>query len=98
MLQAASLQRARLPLLALALLSLAAFTALTAAPRLNVGTSSQSVIVAERVTAPTIQSTVVTPAHSKTETSACGSGAYVTGDLAGDASPATVYATLCGTR
>ena len=29
---------------------------------------------------------------------ACGGGAYVTGDMAGDASPSTVFATLCGMR
>ncbi|HEV7663966.1 MAG TPA: hypothetical protein VGQ62_10565 [Chloroflexota bacterium] len=31
-------------------------------------------------------------------TKACGAGAYVTGDMAGAMSPATVYATMCGSR
>ena len=29
---------------------------------------------------------------------ACGAGAYVSGDLAGDASPAEIYAAMCGAR
>ena len=91
--QEASLQKVRIPLLALAILALAAFTAV-AAPRVGVtgsGISSGS---------PISQSVAFSPVQVQTQTNgtSCGHGAYVTGDIAGDASPASVYAALCGSN
>jgi hypothetical protein len=84
--QAAHLQKARISLIALAALALAAFAAISAAPRFQVPTTATTSVTA-------------TPARTTTSDSlTCGHGAYVTGDMAGDASPSSVYAELCGTR
>jgi hypothetical protein len=86
---AATFQTVRLSILLVALLALAAFAVVTSLPRLQMTASSP---------APAAQRIALTPAPIQTETSACGRGAYVTGDMAGDASPSSVYAALCGAR
>ncbi len=88
MLQSATFQRTRLPLVAIAAFGLGVLAA-TSVPRLTVGASAPAAHISSR--APVVHSL-------RTESGACGDGAYVTGDLVGDASPASVYATLCGNR
>jgi hypothetical protein len=85
--QVAPLERIRIPLISLAILALAAYAALLAMPRIQIGALEA---VSAPVTSVQIQPTV--------EPIACGHGAYVTGDMAGDTSPSSVYATLCGPR
>jgi hypothetical protein len=89
--EAASLQKANLSLVAVAAaLALAAFAALSAAPRLQTN-STPAAVVTQAVRGAPIQ---IQPAIDRPS---CGGG-YVTGDLVGDGSPAAVYAALCGTR
>jgi hypothetical protein len=89
----AVLQRARLPIVAIAAFAMGALAA-TAAPHLSVGAapSSPSAVTFQSAS---IAAPVVTRAA---ESGTCGNGAYVTGDMVGDASPATVYANMCGGR
>jgi hypothetical protein len=89
----ASLQKVRVPLIALATLALAAFATL-AAPRTGVTPP------AIQSNSPISQSVTFSPVQVQTSTgsTSCGHGAYVTGDMAGDASPASVYAALCGSN
>jgi len=95
MIQSVQLQKARIPALALAALALAAFGA-TALPRLT-GTAPAPVTITANAPSITFEqrSLVVQP---QADSTACGAGAYVSGDLSGDASPAEVYATMCGGR
>jgi hypothetical protein len=95
MIQVLALQKVRIQLLVVAGLALIAFAVFSVGrPTLGAGTRSpaatavQATAVAPRAGAPTQPPT----------TSGCGEGAYVTGDLVGDASPAAVYASMCGGR
>jgi hypothetical protein len=90
MLQATAFQKTRLPLVAVAAFGLGLLTA-TAMPRLTVGAAAPSPVISASLPAAVLSS-------ARAETGACGDGAYVTGDMVGDASPAAVYATLCGSR
>jgi hypothetical protein len=78
-------QFVRVPLVAIAILAVLAFTAFT-----SMHTSASAPDPAVATTSPVIQ-TIAPDAQP------CG-GRYVTGDLVGDASPAAVYATMCGAR
>ena len=95
MIQSVQLQKARIPALALGSLALVALGA-TALPRLTGSAPAPVTIVAN---APAIafeqRPLVVQPQASST---ACGAGAYVSGDVAGDTSPAEIYAAKCGGR
>ena len=83
--------QARLPLLALAALAFFAFSFFTAV---------RPTIKPTDVSAATVPAAVVTVAQQRVDATSdqqpCG-GKYVTGDLVGEADPATVYGTLCGT-
>jgi len=85
--QVATFHIGRIWLIALAAFALAAFVAFAAMPRLQFNTAS----------APSV---AVTPVQIQraVEPATCGNGAYITGDLAGDASPASVYSALCPSR
>jgi hypothetical protein len=93
MIQATSVQRARLPLVAIAAFALGALAA-TSASHLTMGAAAPT------PAAITLQSmSVAPPALTRpAEAGTCGNGAYITGDMAGDTSPASVYATLCPGR
>ena len=90
--RATSLQRVRMPIVAIAAFALGALAS-AALPQLHLATSAPAPIVITQTPSmiPPIVSTV-----RVVSTTACGSGAYVTGDMAGDASPASVLATMCG--
>jgi len=92
MIQSVQLQKARIPALALGALALAALGA-TALPRLA---GSAPAPVAITANAPSItfeqRPLVVQP---QADSTACGAGAYVSGDVAGDASPAAIYTAMC---
>jgi hypothetical protein len=77
----------RVSIIALALLALAVFGALSVLPRIQVTASNP---------APAMQQIAPTRVATQSQSVGCGSGAYVTGDLAGDASPSSVYAAMCG--
>ena len=76
---------ARVPLLAVAIIALLAFTSFT-----SMRTSASAPDIAVVTTSPAIQT-------SAPDAQPCG-GRYVTGDLVGDASPSAVYAAMCGGR
>jgi hypothetical protein len=93
MIQSVSMQKIRVPALALGALGLVALAAVsTAHGGAGVArTSPRETLVAQD--AVLAQRPLITTTST---TSACGAGAYVTGDMAGDASPATIYAAMCG--
>jgi hypothetical protein len=86
----AALPAARLWLLALAFVAFAAFAAFSTAPRF----AYTNAIASARTETPA-QFARPIPVTVFADGS-CGNGAYVTGDMAGDASPASVYDALCG--
>lgn len=93
MIQSVSMQKIRVPALALGALGLVALAAVSTA-RGGAGvasTSPRETMVAQDAVLAQRPLITTTPT-----TSACGAGAYVTGDMAGDASPATIYAAMCG--
>jgi hypothetical protein len=92
MIQSVSVPKIRLPALAIGALGLVALAAVSM-PHLGRGAASADV----RPTVAVQDSSLAQrPLVSTTPvTNACGAGAYVTGDLAGDASPAAIYATMC---
>jgi uncharacterized low-complexity protein len=90
MIQAPSLQKVRMPLLGFTALVVAALLLIFAAQTPFALTSSD---VATSVQ-PASVTAQVAPARPA-ESGRCGDGAYVTGDLAGDASPAAVYKAMC---
>jgi hypothetical protein len=93
MIQSVQLQKARVPALVLGALALVA-VGTTTLPRLGASAPAPVTIVAN---APTItfeqRPLAVQPQAERT---ACGAGFYVSGDLAGDTSPAQIYANMCG--
>jgi len=90
--QGTTLQRVRMPIVALAAFALGALAS-AAVPQLHPPTSTPAPIVITQTPAQVQQLATRVETSS---TTACGQGAYVTGDLAGDASPASVYASMCG--
>jgi hypothetical protein len=88
---ARALSQARLPLYAIAILAVLAFTSFTSLRPSLATNDFSSVAPASAVPALVVQGA------ASIDTTACG-GRYVTGDLVGDASPAAVYATMCGGR
>ena len=92
MIQPVALQRARTPFIALVAFALGALAA-ASVPKFVAPAAPQPIVIqapASVAQRPSVQ--------SKVDTGACGSGAYVSGDMAGDASPAQIYATLCGSH
>jgi hypothetical protein len=87
---------ARLPLTALVILALVAFTAFSAftAGRLSALPQQQLTVTPA---APVTRPTAPKPLQASINSCADG-GAYVSGDMVGDASPADVYARLCTSR
>ena len=82
--------RMRTGAIAIGALGLVAFAAV-AAPRLAAPAPDAAVAPA----APeTLAQRQIIDSHTGSE--ACGAGAYVSGDLAGDVSPMAVYMTMCG--
>jgi hypothetical protein len=92
MIQTVTLQRARIPVIALGAFALGALAA-GSLPKLTASPAPLPIVV--QAPASLAQRPIV---QSKVDTSACGSGAYVSGDMAGDASPAQIYAAQCGGR
>ena len=94
MIQPLRFQRAKMPVLAvgaLGLVAVAAFNALrSSAP------AAPEVIMVQAPS--TLAQRPLVLRDARTDGSACDAGAYVSGDVAGDASPATVYASMCGGR
>jgi hypothetical protein len=95
MMQSLPIHKARVPALALGALALAAL-GVTALPRLSSPAAAPEKIVVQLPSASFAQRPIVAP--QKADSSACGAGAYVSGDIAGDASPAAVYTAMCGGR
>jgi hypothetical protein len=93
MIQSVALQRARIPALSLGALALVAIGA-TALPRLA-GSAPAPVAIVANAPAITFEQRALS-VQPQAESNACGAGAYVSGDVAGDASPAQVYDTMCG--
>jgi hypothetical protein len=93
MIQSARLQKGRIPALAIGALALVA-VGTTVLPRLGASAPAPVTIVANAPTITFEQRPLV--GQPQAETSACGAGAYVSGDVAGDTSPAQIYATMCG--
>jgi hypothetical protein len=93
MIQRLNVQKVRIPALALGALALVAFGA-NAAPRLAGTSGTSSTIVVQRSSATLSQRALI--ATPQADSTACGAGAYVSGDLAGDTSPAAIYRTMCG--
>ena len=91
MIQPVALQRARIPVIALVAFALGALAA--GSLTLSAPVSPQPIVI--QAPASLSQRPIV---QSKVDTGACGSGTYVSGDMAGDASPAQLYASMCGSR
>jgi hypothetical protein len=94
MIQVLALHKMRIQLFVLAAVALIAFAAFSVA-RPTFGTTTPSSATTALQTTTVGQKTVTVPPQT---TSGCSQGAYVTGDLVGDASPAAVYASMCGNR
>jgi hypothetical protein len=92
MIQPVALERARIPFIALVAFALGALAA-ASLPRVLAPAAPQPIVI--QAPASFAQRPIV---QSKVDTGACGSGAYVSGDMAGDASPAQLYAAMCGNR
>jgi hypothetical protein len=90
--QPASFQMVRMSVVALALaaLVLGIVAVLSAPPRPQMS----PLLTADR--APAGQTHAARQAPLSITTASCGSGAYVSGDMVGDASPSSVYAAMCG--
>ena len=85
---AAALPTARLWLLALAFIAFAAFAGFSAGQRYGVVNAT----VPARSQAPEFARPLAPTVYPD---GSCGNGAYVTGDMSGDASPASIYEALC---
>ena len=97
--QATTLQRVRMPMIAIAAFALGALAS-SALPQLHLASSTPAAGSTHAPSAiaqapSSVARPVVTTIKSES-TTACGQGAYVSGDMVGDASPAAVYATMCG--
>jgi hypothetical protein len=94
MIQAIPFQRARISVLALGALGLVAF-ATVSAPRLFAPAPDAR---ASSLEAPALTFAQRPILQKAADTTACGAGAYVSGDMAGEASPTAIYAAMCGGR
>jgi hypothetical protein len=97
MIQSITLHRARLPLTLLVALAALALAAVLAT-RLSLSATSVADTQYTAVVAPsstTVQTVRTQPVGNMTN---CDHGAYVTGDMAGDASPAAIYDSLCASH
>ena len=92
MIQTVAFQRARIPVIALVAFALGAMAA-ASLPKVIAPAAPQPVVI--QAPASLAQRPIV---RSNVDSTACGSGAYVSGDMAGDASPAQIYASMCGGR
>jgi hypothetical protein len=90
MIQSLPFQRARIPALALGALALVALGT-AGLTQLSSGAGPYNPIVQQATSAALAQR----PLIAQPESTACGAGAYVSGDLAGDASPAVIYSAMC---
>ena len=95
MIQSLHFQKLRVPALAAGALALVALGAV-ALPRLGIGAAAPEMTVVQAPTATLAQRSLLV--QPQAESSACGAGAYVTGDMAGDASPAAIYSAMCDRR
>jgi hypothetical protein len=90
--QAASIQFARLWLFAMGFIAFAALLTFTfAMPRLAPLEPTASASMGAQPAGRSL----TRPLPTVFADGSCGNGAYITGDLAGDASPSSVYAALC---
>ena len=92
MIQSIQFQKVRTPALALGALALVALGA-TTLPHLGARAAAPEPIVVQASSTTLAQRPIVQP---QADSTVCGAGAYVSGDLAGDASPAEIYAAMCG--
>jgi hypothetical protein len=95
MIEVTTLQWARLPIIGLAALGLVAVGGASLA-RVNVGSATVEPTIA--VQSASVPSTTAVPPGLSMDSGSCGQGAYITGDVAGDESPALVLARICGGR
>ncbi len=93
MIQSVQLQRAKILALALGALALVALGT-TVLPRAGSTAPAPVTITANAPTIAFEQRPLVVQAQA--DNTSCGAGAYVSGDMAGEASPAQIYATMCG--
>jgi hypothetical protein len=98
MIQPLTFARVRMPVLAIGALGLLT-AAGVAVPRLTATPPAQLMVRQATLPAQRVLSVpAVVESTTSTDRKQCDAGAYVSGDLVGDASPATIYAALCGTR
>ena len=99
-LRTVSLTRNRVPAFAIGALGLFTLATLTlpriTAPAAPESRLYQTAVSLSRPATLAQRPLAITPATVSSTT--CDPGAYVSGDLAGDASPASIYATMCGPR
>jgi hypothetical protein len=95
MIQPIFANRGRMPIAALGALALFGLGVATGSALPRIAASSSAAPIVASVPPFIAQQPVVV---QKKESTTCGDGAYVTGDMVGDANPAAVYATMCGTR
>jgi hypothetical protein len=96
MIQVLALQKSRIRLLVVAGLALIAFAIFSVGrPTPGAGAPGSATTA---VPTSVVPQPAVAPTPAQTTSAGCGEGAYVTGDLVGDASPAAVYASMCGSR
>ena len=97
MIQPTSVQ-VRIPLAALIVVALAVLVAISLA-RITTGAATRTDTVAPSVMASELaQAERPIAVQAPSESTNCGSGAYVSGDIAGNASPSEIYATMCPGR
>jgi hypothetical protein len=94
MIQSVQLQKARIPALALGALALVALGT-TVLPRLG-GRAPAPVTITANAPAIAFEQRPLVVVQPQADNTACGAGAYVSGDVAGETSPAQIYATMCG--
>jgi hypothetical protein len=95
MIQSLHFQKVRVPALAAGAVALVALGA-TALPRLGLGAAAPEAIVVQVPAVTLAQRPLI--AQPQPDQTACGAGAYVSGDMAGDSSPAAIYSAKCGGR
>ena len=87
----------RVPLLALLVVALAALVSISLA-RITTGSAVRAELATPAVVATELVMADRPVLQAPATTTGCSSGAYVSGDMAGDASPADIYAVMCGKR
>jgi len=90
MIQPVALQKVRVPAVAIGAFALGV---VAAASLSRIGAAPQ--VIQVQVPSTFSQRPLV---QVQTDNAACGAGAYVSGDLAGDANPAAIYAAMCGPK